>query len=184
MILDVKMDIIILSQKQNVFHDQFKNCKFTVYKGESCAECKDNFYLNLSDNNCYSNKENNKFYKCAKTDSKGEKCSYCVIDYYLGSEDYLCSKISDCAIIENENRCSKCNEYYCLDVKTGNCEDNYYDPEEESKMIYFDCVRTNKEGTACEECIESFVPVNGLCVNKKRCAEEVDGKCVKCYEKK
>ena len=163
--------------------DKFKNCKSSNYEGQLCIECKNDFYLNLVDYKCYSNKENNKFYKCAKTDQTGEKCYYCITDYYLGSEDYLCSKIEDCAIIENENRCSKCNEDYCLDAKTGKCEDSYYDPEDESKMIYFDCVKTNKNATECEECIESFIPINGLCVNKERCAEEKDGKCVRCNEK-
>ena len=162
--------------------DKFQNCKSTDYKGENCNECKDNYYLNIKNNNCYSNKENNKYYKCLKTDSTGEKCNYCVTDYYLGSEDYLCSKIEDCAIIENENRCAKCDEYYCLDAKIGNCVDNYYDPEDKDKMIYFDCLKTNKDATACEECIEDFTIINGLCINKNRCAEEKNGECVKCNE--
>ena len=50
------------------------------------------------------------------------------------------------------------------------------------KKFYYHCNRTNKEGTACELCLNGFtLNENGLCIDKVSCKEEVDGKCIKCF---
>ena len=68
-----------------------------------------------------------------------------------------------------------------MDLKTGKCEDNDI-IEDENKLFYYRCNRTNKEGNACEECIEGFYPdKNGICINETYCIERnEDGACIKC----
>ena len=162
--------------------ENVKNCKYSDYYSETCVECRDNFYLNTTDNKCYSNTEQNNFYKCKKSDSIYENCLECNQKYYLEIEDLKCSKIENCAISENENICKNCSDFYCLDMKTGKCEINNEEPEEESKKIYFNCIKTNKNGTGCEICIDDFEPINGICINKNRCEKEINGVCIKCNE--
>ncbi len=47
---------------------------------------------------------------------------------------------------ENKEKCEMCEFTYCLDLKTGICEDNVV-IENEEKKYYFMCSRTNKNGT-------------------------------------
>ena len=171
-------DKLNISCKSSIKNEKFKNCKYSVY-GEYCDSCKNGFYLNRSDHLCYSNEEKNEFYKCAILSESGY-CVECADEYYTDG-DNKCTKIEGCQKSENENKCLECNEYYCLDLKTGKCEYNYY-IEDENKLIYYRCNRTNKEGTGCEECIESFYPnENGICVNETFCEErKKDGTCIKC----
>ena len=159
----------------------FENCKSTDILGEKCEICKSGYYLFPLDNLCYNNSEKNRFNKCAKTDVNLTICYYCQDGYYLGSEDNLCSKVEGCSIIENEERCKKCDDYYCLDLKTGNCIDNDYEPINENNFIYFNCNKTNEEGTECAVCLnENMIIKNGLCYNIEDC-EEIDGdNCLKC----
>ena len=71
------------------------NCK-NSYDGIICDECKNNYYLNKSDNLCYSNKDLNIFYKCAMTDLNGEYCTKCIDNYYIGYIDKKCTNIKGC----------------------------------------------------------------------------------------
>ena len=84
--------------------------------------------------------------------------------------------------IWNENKCIECDEYLCLDVKKQSCERNYWAPENEEQEIYFNCKKTNEEGTECEICNDYCELVNGLCVDTVECAEEENGECIKCNE--
>lgn len=155
------------------------NCKVANWDGSKCKECKDDYYLLPSDGLCYSNQEEGAFYKCAETDFNGTRCDSCINGYFIGSEDYLCSPHDNCAVSEG-GRCVKCDDtFYCLDLKKGSCEPNYEIHSEEDKF-YFDCIKTNEEGTACEECYEDRLQIDGLCFNMVNCAEEQDGLCVKC----
>ena len=78
--------------------------------------------------------------------------------------------------------CIECDDYYCLDLKKGKCECNDYIYDENEKL-YFSCLRTNKEGISCEECIEGYeVGKKGYCVDSSRCLEEEDGECLRCSE--
>lgn len=157
----------------------FEHCKYG-YDDKFCEKCKDDFYLNKKDNLCYGNKENNDFYKCVETNVDGTICEKCLEDYYLGGKDNKCSKIKGCDISENENKCIECNEYYCLDENTGKC--HYNDEiESEEKKFYYRCIKTNKEGDACEKCLDGFDLINGLCVDNEHCYDKSeDGNCFKC----
>ena len=121
------------------------------------------FYINRKDHLCYSNEEEDEFYKCAMTDISGENYFDCAEDYYLGIKDFKCSKVEDCNIIEDENRCKECRENYCLNVKTGLCVFNY-DIDEENQF-YYKCKKTNEKGTKCEECEDDYtLDKTGICV--------------------
>ena len=136
----------------------------------------------MTDKKCYSNNEKNNFIKCKKSDYLNENCQECIEGYFLTNEELKCCKIKNCAISENENICKICNENYCLDMKSGKCEDNIEDPKDENKKIYFNCIKTNENATACEKCIDDFEPINGICINKNRCEKEENNICIKCNE--
>jgi len=171
-----------LHQICNVTEGKLKNCRITV-EGEYCGSCKKNFYLNMTDSLCYDSTQKVEFYKCSRTSSSGT-CFQCEDGYYFGYEDLKCSKIENCAMSQDENTCLKCRQYYCLDVKLGKCIDNKKILKEENKK-YFKCKKTNKEGTACEECEEGLeLNEEGLCLNKKDCIEMKDNNCLKCQDKK
>ena len=159
--------------------DKFNNCKNG--NNNYCLECKNDFYLNQKDDLCYSNKEKGELYKCALSDIKGKYCIRCVNDYFLSYKNNLCINTDGCNIAQDENRCLECNEYHCLDLKTGKCEINQFIEKKEQK-IYYRCNKTNEEGTACEICIDGFnVNKDGLCINEDACFEKnEDGACIKC----
>ena len=161
--------------------DNFYNCKISCDDGEKCCECNDNFYLFENDDLCYDNTENETLIKCAYVDGN-ETCIKCHEGYYLGSFDNKCSKVENCKIVKNENKCLECDTFYCLDVKKQECFDNDYLDDINNK-IYISCNRTNKEGTACEKCLEGYeVNEEGFCVDKDYCEKKIDGKCVKCKD--
>ena len=157
----------------------FTNCQYGS-STSSCYKCKNEFYLNQTDNLCYSNKEG-ELYKCAKTDSNGVYCLECINNYYLGDKDKKCSTIEGCALSENENKCIECDSYYCLDAKTGQCFENDI-IEDNEKKFYYRCTKTNKEGNSCEICENGYIlSKNGLCVDEEHCLEKNDdGSCKKC----
>ena len=159
---------------------RFENCKSTDYGGNYCNKCKTNFYINQTDHLCYSNKEKNDLYKCTQLDLSGEFCVSCENEYYYGIKDHKCSLIEGCDRSENENKCLECDEYHCLDLKNGKCEDNTQ-IESEEKKIFFRCQRTNEEGDKCEICLNGLIlNEEGLCIETEHCSKEVDGICKKC----
>ena len=168
--------------KCKIAQGNFTNCKY-IYNGKNCEKCKKDFYLNKKDYNCYSNKEKGKFYKCEITDYYGNICSFCIDGYYLGYKYNSCTKIIGCEISEedNDNRCIECNDFYCLDKKTGKCEINDM-IEEEEKKFYFRCNITNEEGNKCQICNYGFdLDENGNCVDMENCIEiNEDNICTKC----
>ena len=160
-----------------------EHCKYS-YFGSYCSKCKDDYYLNQTEFLCRSNADPDYFYKCAKTHSGINMCSECVTGYYLGYKDHKCSKIQGCERSENENKCLECNtNYYCLDLKTGNCESNYHIIDEQKKF-YYKCNITNEEGTACKICLDGYtLSEEGLCVDNIHCEEKnEDGTCSKCQD--
>ena len=163
--------------------DALEHCKYS-YFGSWCTKCKDDYYLNYTEFLCRDNSDPNYFYKCAKTYWGPDLCSECVQGYYLGYKDHKCSKIKGCQRSENEDKCLECNtNYYCLDLKTGKCEYNYIIFDEEKKF-YYKCNITNKEGTACEICLDGYtLSEEGLCVDDIHCEEKNEnGTCIKCLD--
>ena len=160
--------------------NNFKNCQIGI--GGDCLLCKEDFYLNQTDNLCYSNKEEGLFYKCKYTDNKGEKCLSCIKDYHLGNIDKKCTTIEGCDISDND-KCLRCSYSFCLDAKSGKCKNNDYIYNEEYK-IYFRCNETNKNGTACKNCLDGYVLSDeGLCMDEIHCIEKENGVCQKCQGK-
>ena len=151
------------SRKCKIWDEYFEGCKYG-YEDKSCERCKDDYYLNKTDNLCYNNSLNNSFYKCAMTDDYGNQCKSCIENYYLGYKYHRCSKINGCVLQENDSKCLECNSFNCLDVKTGLCEDN----NNKGVKKYYKCKKTNEEGTACGECLEGLILDNdGFCVLDK-----------------
>ena len=169
---------------KNNGNKNLENCKYSCIDDENiCCECKNNYYLN-SQNLCEDNNKNDNFYKCAFLDEKGEWCKKCIDGYYLGSQDKKCTLIDNCKISENENKCSECEDLYCLDEKIGSCIKNDF-LNDINKKLYFACKKTNKEGSSCEQCIEGYEVNNeGYCVNLADCEEKNDKKCLKCKSEK
>ena len=98
--------------------------------------------------------------------------SNCIEEYYLGYEDSKCSLIEGCAISENENKYLECDLYYCSDAKTGQCRDNDV-IEDEDKIYYYRCIKTDEKGTKCDVCPENlFLDENGFCINYDHCEEK------------
>ena len=160
--------------------EKFKNCKIAITDGEYCSECKNNFYLNLTDFLCYDNTKYGDFYKCSMTNSNGTECVSCENGYYFGRGNNKCSNITRCKYSENGIKCLACDECFCLDLKKGLCFDNDF-LREENEKLYINCNMTNKEGTACEQCLDGYiVGEEGYCIDNTRCEEKVDGICVKC----
>ena len=126
---------------------------------EKCQICKNGYYNNLTDGDCYSNQENNTQKYCFIYD---EKCQQCIDNYYL-SEDFNCASTKNCSE-SYLGICSKCIEGYylgelddkCTNVK--NCaksDSNYY----------------------CEECNDGFFLYGyDVCVDDN----EIDGKYKNC----
>ena len=165
-------------------NSKYNNCKLSCDQLEQCCICKDNFYLRSNDSLCFSNLEKGPFYKCIYSTFDGKDCIECAEPYFLGAEDYLCNLVDNCAITEDEYRCEKCMDYYCLDAKKGTCIENYK-IENETNLIYFACNKTNEEANACEECVLGFeVGQEGLCVNYDNCTERQNGNgiCLKCQK--
>ena len=106
----------------------------------------------------------------------------CIDGYFLGTDDYKCTKVENCRIVENENKCAECDEYYCLDVKKQICVDNDF-LDEKNDEIHISCNKTNEEGTACEQCIDGYkLNEEGYCVDIDVCEEKENGKCKKCKD--
>ena len=165
------------------WNDRFKNCLASCYFEDNCCECKTNSYLNISDNLCHDNTQEGPFYKCAYSDDFGEKCDSCIDGYFLGSGDYKCSKIENCNLSENENKCLECEEDYCLDANKQICVYNKY-LEDENNKIYINCLKTNDEGTKCENCKDGYeVGDKGYCIDINFCEEKnEEGICTKCKD--
>ena len=163
--------------------DDFQNCKVAIYDGSKCGECKNNYYLNRSDYLCYDNTDiNDKYYKCDYTNYNGEKCDKCIEGYFFSSGDEKCTTINNCKYSNSENKCSICDEGYCLDIKRQLCVDNDFLENEEQK-IYIACNRTNEEGNKCELCLGGYeINENGYCVDVKRCEEKENGFCKVCKD--
>ena len=181
------------------------NCQTGNKDTGICTSCIQNYYIDYSDGKCKSNLEDNEFIYCKEADEvckqcidnyfigKDGKCSNdkncafsekgicleCIDNFYLGS-DNKCSLIKGCLKSENENKCIECNINYCLNSKTGNCENNQ-NIYTEAEKIYYKCKKTNEEGNKCEICLEGLsLNNNGLCFDDTHCLEKNNNICLRC----
>jgi len=179
-------DDYVLSNKtcKIIKDDNLKNCKVADDKGKICTLCQDDFYLNQTNNLCYSNKEYGKFYKCKKSSDTSDICVQCVSDFYLGYQDKKCTHTAACVYSNEFNQCNRCDDdYFCLNLFNYTCENNEYIPREEN-MIFYKCNITNKDGTKCEICKNNYeIGEEGFCYNNIDCEQIENGKCMKCKEK-
>ena len=164
--------------------DIFKNCKIADDAGKICTLCKNDFYLNKTNNLCYSNKEYGKFYKCKISSSNANICEECISGYYLGYKDKKCTHTAACISSNENNECNRCDvDYFCLNLFNHTCENNEY-ISNENKMIFYKCNITNESGTKCELCKDNFIlGENGYCVNIEECDIKENDICLKCREK-
>ena len=165
-----------------IYDGNFTNCKFSDSLGHKCEYCKDDYYLNYTDSLCYDNSEYGMLYKCALASEDGDSCIECVQNYYFGIEDKKCVNTDGCLFSDENHVCSKCDEGWCLNMKDSLC---YYNDEikEEKDKIFYKCIKTNEEGTACAVCEPPYqVGENGLCQNYYDCVEKEGETCVKCKE--
>ena len=54
----------------------------------------------------------------------------------MGSGDKKCTLVDNCKLSENENKCSECDDLFCLDAKSGNCVNNDF-LHDTNKKYYF-----------------------------------------------
>ncbi len=173
------------TKKCNKYNDEnFDNCRITNYNGKSCDGCRKGYYLKKPSNLCINNSEKGKFYMCERTESSGTKCEKCWDEYYLGTKDYLCTKNDHCSTSDENGKCIECeNKSFCLDVSDGTCHTNSK-VEDKKKSFYYKCLKTNKKGNKCEECVDEELTLDneGYCRNENACYKKDDGHCEeKCY---
>ncbi len=160
-----------------------ENCKISDYEGKFCEECKDDYYILRNNNLCYPNNEEGPLNKCkrARTEGNEKICIECIKNYYLDM-DNQCSPVWNCAKSKGEI-CLECVETYCLNVKNNTCLNNDYIEIEEYKFLY-NCLRTNKEGTKCEICLNENYTLSdeGICIDMEHCEEIKNDECIKCQE--
>ena len=152
------------------------------FRWEKCSIYRDNYFLNKSDYLCYDNtKEDSNYSKCISVDTDN-LCEKCANDYHLTSKDIKFTTSKGCKNAENSNKCTECDQYYCLDVKKGICVDNDY-IEDGSDKIYINCKRTNEEGIVCEKCLDGYeVLEESIFINVEHCEQKENGDYIKCQD--
>ena len=103
-----------------------------------CILCEENYYLDVKDYKCKSNKEEKDFIFCQKV-FEG-MCLECIKGYIL-SKDYKCTLSSNCLEAENGN---------CI-----LCEDNYYLGLDHKCSNIEHCIYSNDDGS-CLECEDNY----------------------------
>ena len=183
--IECKEDFLLVNKTCILIEeDKFENCKKADDNGKTCLLCHNDFYLNKTNNLCFSNKEFGKFYKC-KTSSDistgSDICIECNSEYYLGYEDRKCVHTVGCISSNNKNNCNDCDsDYFCLNLFNSTCIQNEYIPNEE-RMIFYKCILTNENGTICQTCKDGFeISEEGYCYNYRDCSREENDLCVKC----
>ena len=178
-------DFYLLSN--GLFCSSSQNCVYGDRETGECTDCENGYYLDLEDNKCKPNTENNKFKNC----KKGRKnCEECIYKYYLG-EDNLCSLSKNCSESDEDGKCIKCSEGFHLSSSDNKCtkvekclKANYkFECEEceqylllnNSKCVPIDaweiskfsnCKSTDTSGIYCEECKDNYFlnQKNNFCV--------------------
>ena len=165
-----------------------KNCKVAkMNKILICSECKNNYYINETDNLCYPNDK--KFLHCKRVGVKpdrNETCIECEVDYYLG-DDGKCSIVDGCAQSYDSGK-------ICLECKQGMCLHSYsnYQSCSNNSQLYklvpaneicFRCKEIEYFEEKCQECEEGYSKTSkGYCIDDSLCDKRIEGKCIQCKQ--
>ena len=163
-----------------------KNCNFAEQETGICNLCNPEYYLDLKDYKCKSNRENNDYKYCQKV--VDNKCTQCIQGYKL-SKDSKCTSTYRCIEAEN-GECMLCedNYYLGLDHKCSNVKHciytNYYEQCIECEDGYYyltlnrTCLRAKNNlenckvsgGSICSECKNNFYlnKNDSTCVNNTK----------------
>lgn len=120
-----------------------KNCASGDKDFGICKSCKNSFYYNSEENECFSNEEDNEYKYCEIV--KDNICTKCTYFYYL-DEDSKCTPDKNCLKSEN-GICTKCKEKYHMNQN--NICTNVTNLEIEN------CISFNEKGE-CEECENNY----------------------------
>ncbi len=151
-----------------------------------CTDCSAEYYLDLTDRQCYSNRQDDDLKYCKLFE---EKCLQCESPFFLGKDD-KCIDTQYCAKSEF-GKCLKCDEGFylgkdqhcskvehCIYSSFPNscleCEDGYYLKRYDYECIKAEgdmsnCKESSSSGTYCEECKNGFylMPSDHLCYSNK-----------------
>ena len=76
------------------------------------------------------------YYRCKRTNKEGNKCEIC-IDEYITDENGLCIDKENCAEKNEDGKCLKCLNKYCLNEYFGCQEVNHYNCMECNDILNF-----------------------------------------------
>ena len=163
-----------------------KNCYLGNKDLGICNQCLSEYYIDLQDGKCKSNKEVNDYKYCIKADGT---CSACIQGTYLGNDNKCsfsryceesfngtCLQCIDNCHLGLDNICSdvdKCiyTDYYGVCTE---CEDNYYYNRSDKcceleKENFENCKSTYHDGQFCEKCKKDFYnnKTDHLCYSNK-----------------
>ena len=116
---------------------QEKNCLNGDKELGTCTLCTYQYYLDINDGKCKSNREDNDFKYCETAD---EACLTCSFGYHIG-KDNKCS---------NSRHCSESNLGTCLI-----CEDNFYLGLDNICNVEH-CIYSNEDKGICIECEKNY----------------------------
>ena len=130
-----------------------QNCSLGDKLHGLCDICDQNYYLDLKDRKCKSNKEENNYKFCEKAEDNN--CISCAFPYYL-SEDGKCTNTKFCSDVEN-GMCLSCSDGYYLGL--------------DNKCIFVEHCIYSESFNECKECEEGFYYNKG----NKTCLEYIKG---------
>ena len=136
-----------------------------------CTVCKENYYLDIYDGKCRSNREDNEFKNCQKAN---KVCINCIVGYFIDQEN-MCTTTANCETSE-EGICVECIDNYflgldnnCINVENCiysknqecvECKDNlYYSKRNKTCLIaegYFENCKSGYDDWICDECKNDF----------------------------
>ena len=116
-----------------------------------CIECYETYFLNINTGQCIYNdkivdKEKYFYYRCNRTDEEGNKCEECV-DGFIKDEKGLCIDNEHYIEKNEDEKCIKCENKYCLNDYFGCYKINYYNCLECNGILDFG---------KCSKCYEGY----------------------------
>ena len=173
---------------------QTENCQSGDKDLGLCSSCVENYYLDVMEGKCKSNKEENDFKFCKIADNN--ICKEC-IDGYILAKDNKCAITNNCIEVDN-GVCVECEEKYhlgldnqCTNVEhciysenniCKECEESYYYFETDNTCVQgganFTNCKSSTSNTTCEVCKINFYlnQTDKLCYDNR----DINGQFYKC----